>query len=123
MNRIPKELKSVLWSYDLSKMDIEKSKKLIIQQVLNYGDWDDLKWLYRAYSKEDIAGVVKNPRRGIWFENVLNFWCLMLKIKLPRKVRERAIFRLGPEFMEQEAKMTKRTGRRAASTPGFHPGL
>lgn len=98
MRRIPKRLQSVLWSYDISKMDAEGDKKLIIQQVLNYGDWDDLKWLYRTYSEEDIREVLKNPRRGIWFENVLNFWCLMLKIKLPKSVRERAIFRLEPRL-------------------------
>ena len=92
MKKIPRKLQSVLWSYDIRRLNPGKDKELIIQQVLNYGDWEDLKWLYRNYSENKIKEVVRHPRRGIWFEQVLNFWCLMLKIRLPKKVRERAIF-------------------------------
>ena len=97
MKKIPAKLQSVLCSYDMHKIDVDNSKKLIIQRVLNYGEWADLKWLYRTYSEEEIKKVVRNPSRGIWFENVLNFWCLMLNVKLPRSLRERAVFRLGPK--------------------------
>ena len=95
---VPGRLRRVLWSYDIRQMDLEEDKELIIQQVLNYGVWEDLKWLYRAYSKQDIRAVVRHPRRGVWFEQVLNFWCLMLKVRLPKRVKERAIFRLAPQF-------------------------
>ncbi|MFQ5681109.1 MAG: hypothetical protein ACE5GG_03550 [Candidatus Omnitrophota bacterium] len=98
MKKIPRRLQAALWSYDIEKMDTEGARKLVIRQVLNYGDWNDLKWLWRTYSKKDIREVVEHPGRGIWFEDVLNFWCLMLRIKLPRAVRKRAIFSLDPTF-------------------------
>ncbi len=70
---------------------------MIITQVLNHGDWRGVRWLFKTYPEEQIREVVAHPRRGLWFKRVLNFWCLILKVKLPPRVRERAFFRLGPE--------------------------
>ncbi|MBU4312109.1 MAG: hypothetical protein KJ706_05265 [Candidatus Omnitrophica bacterium] len=97
-NRLPKFLQSVLWSYDLSEMDLKEDKDIIITQVLNYGDWKDLKWLYSVYSEDEIKEVVAHPGRGLWFERVLNFWEIMLGIRLPKKVKERAIFHIESQF-------------------------
>ena len=96
MRKVPRKLQSVLWSYDIRQVHPGKHKELIIQQVLNYGDWEDLKWLYRTYPEREIKEVVRHPRRGVWFERVLDFWCLMLKVHLPNRVREQALFRLYP---------------------------
>jgi len=94
MNRkVPKQFQRALWSYDISKMDLEKDKKEIITQVLNYGTWEDLKWLFKVYSEKEIKEVIKNPRRGVWFKKVLNFWTKIFNIKLKKDVFERAIFR------------------------------
>jgi len=38
--------------------------------------------------------VVLNPRRGRWFEKVLNFWEIILKIKIPQEKKAKAIFKL-----------------------------
>lgn len=97
-NKLPKFLKSVLWSYELNKMDLKEDKEVIITQVLNYGDWKDLKWLYSVYTEGDIKEIVSHPRRGLWFEKVLNFWELMLGIHIPKEVRRAAIFHIEPQF-------------------------
>lgn len=99
MKKIPGFLQSVLWSYDLKELDLKEDKGMIITQVLNYGDWKDLKWLYSVYTEKDIKEVLRHPRRGLWFERVLNFWEIMLKISIPKKIREKAIFRLQPQFL------------------------
>lgn len=88
---IPQSLQAALWSYDLERLDIEKDKKLIITQVLNYGVLKDVKWLYSIYSEEDIKEVVKNPSRGRWFAKTLNFWLTVFNIKLPEDKKEAAI--------------------------------
>ena len=95
-NKIPEFVAPCLWSYDIRQMDLQEDKKLIITQVLNYGVWKDVKWLYSVYNEEDIKGVVSNPRRGFWFPKVLNFWETVLEIKIPRDKREKAIFKLCP---------------------------
>lgn len=94
--KLPKRLQSVLWSYDISKIDLRKDKREIITQVLNYGTWEDLKWLYRVYSEKEIKEVVKNPRRGVWFEKVLNFWTLIFNLRLEKDIYQKAIFDINP---------------------------
>jgi hypothetical protein len=50
MKKLPKTFQGILWSYDISKMDIIKDKREIITQVLNYGAWNDIKLLNKFYS-------------------------------------------------------------------------
>lgn len=96
MKKIPKSFQRALWSYDIEKMDAEKNKADIITQILNHGNSDDLKQLFEIYSDEEIKEIVKNPRRGVWFEKVLNFWTTIFNIRLKKDVRERAIFNINP---------------------------
>ena len=94
---LPRHFQTALWSYDLSKVDPLRDKKDIITQVLNYGDWHDIKRLFKLYSEEEIRKVIKTPRRGVWLEKVLNFWCTTLNIKLKQEIYHKAIFRIHPE--------------------------
>ncbi|MBI1871660.1 MAG: hypothetical protein HYS07_10805 [Chlamydiae bacterium] len=96
--KIPRSLQRVLWSYDIHKMDLDTSRELIIQQVLNHGDWKELQWLYKNYSEDEIRLVISHPRRGVWFPQVLNFWLKMLDVKLPKKTKGRALFSLEPRM-------------------------
>jgi len=91
---IPKKMQWLLWSYDIDSLDLERDKDYIITQVLNYGTWEDLKWLFKVYSEREIKNVVKKPARGLWFRDVLNFWNLMLNLKLKKRVFEEAILDL-----------------------------
>ena len=94
--KLPARFKRSLWSYKINKIDIEKNKEEIITQVLNHGSWDELKLLNTIYSENEIKQVVAQPRRGVWFEKVLNFWTIMLNIKLANDVYNRAIFSMEP---------------------------
>lgn len=53
-SHIPKSLQSVLWSGNVEKMDLKRDKGYIIHQVLIYGDINDFRWLFEAYSKKDV---------------------------------------------------------------------
>jgi len=92
-NKIPKQFQKVLFSYRLNKIDLEKHKKEIITQVLNYGTWEDVKLLYKLYPEKEIKKVIKNPQRGVWLRKVLNFWTKIFGIKLKKNIFEKAIFR------------------------------
>lgn len=91
--KIPKSLQWIFWSYKIESLDLERDKDYIIPQVLNYGTEKELKWLFKVYPEKEIKKVIKNPRRGVWFKKVLNFWTKIYNIKLKKKVFERAIFR------------------------------
>jgi hypothetical protein len=91
--KIPKSLQWLFWSYKIESLDLKRDKDYIISQVLNYGTEKELKWLFKVYPEKEIKEVIKNPRRGVWFKKVLNFWTKIYNIKLKKKVFERAIFR------------------------------
>lgn len=94
--KLPKWLQPVLWSYDVSKMNTEKDKGLIIEQVLNYGTDEELEWLIKIYRDKDIKKIILYPSRGNWFPEVLNYWLAILNIKLDRDDYELAIRDLCP---------------------------
>ena len=96
--KIPPRMKWLFWSYDVKSLDPKKDKDYIITQALNYGTWEDLKWLFKVYSEKEIKAVVKNPRRGVWFEKVLNFWTTLFNIRIKKDVWQKAIFNINPRF-------------------------
>ena len=102
--KIPSKMKWLFWSYDIKSLDLKNDKDYIINQALNYGTWEDLKWLYKTYSERDIKAVVKKPGRGLWFEKVLNFWTTIFGIKLSKKVWDRAVINIYPPAVDRKIK-------------------
>jgi len=94
--KIPPRMRWLFWSYDIKSLDLERDKDYIITQVLNYGTWDEVKWLFKIYSESEIKKVVKNPSRGVWFEKVLNFWATIFNIHFNKNVWQKAVFNINP---------------------------
>lgn len=94
---LPPRIARCVWSYDPSSLDVDQDRELIITQVLNYGDWEGIRWLHQTYPERLIKEVVAHPRRGLWLKQVLSFWCLMLGVRLSHRVKEQALFRLEPQ--------------------------
>lgn len=57
---IPKSLQAVLWSRGIENLDLNKDKEYIIHQVLAYGRWEDLVWLFDKYGKNQVREVFIN---------------------------------------------------------------
>jgi hypothetical protein len=93
---LPQFLQPYLASYDLSALDVEADKELIITEVLNKGNFEALAWLTRAYSEEDIRKVLASPDRGMWMESVLSYWLKIFNIRLPDAKYKQAIVDLSP---------------------------
>lgn len=74
---LPQAVVATLWSYDTTKMDIEKDKERIITNVLNYGTDEANQWLFQTYSRVAIEKVAKHPRPGEWNKKSLNFWSVV----------------------------------------------
>jgi hypothetical protein len=59
---LPERLKPIFWSWDFDKIDIEKNKRTIIVQVLNYGKMRDWQWLTDTYGRDNLkATIVEMP--------------------------------------------------------------
>lgn len=81
---VPKKLQPILWSTDVKLLDIQRDKGYIIHQVLIYGTFEELQWLFLKYSKKEIIEVfINNPQKiypRIIFHFIKNF-ILQLKDK------------------------------------------
>ena len=57
-NKLPLFFKPILWSYDFDSIDIEKNKKVIIINAINYGDLKHWRWLIKSYGKENVKEIL-----------------------------------------------------------------
>lgn len=89
MAEIPSFVTPFLWSYDTTALDLERDKKRIITNVLNFGTKRATDWLFSVYGREDITEVVAHPLPGEWSARSLNYWSLVLGVT-PQKPRVRA---------------------------------
>jgi hypothetical protein len=60
MNHVPDKLQAILWSTPTKKLDLKKHKTYIIHQVLMYGTFRQIRWLFKTYSKEKILKTFVN---------------------------------------------------------------
>lgn len=64
---VPKRLQAVLWSVGTDQLDLQRDKDYIVHQILAYGRWEDIKWLFKAYEKNKIKDVfVKHPSKDYY---------------------------------------------------------
>lgn len=80
-SKLPLSVKSVLWSYDLSQIDITKHQKLIISQILNFGTKDATDWLFKTYQLKDIRQAAQSIPLDQWDKKSLALWSSYLNIK------------------------------------------
>ncbi len=88
---IPEVVKPYLWSYNLDKIDLQKHKRLIIAQILNYGSKQATDWLFSAYTKYEIKRIAQQIPYGQWNKKSLTLWSLLLDIH-PMSRQERIQF-------------------------------
>ena len=57
LNMVPKRLQAVLWNVSTDKLEVQGDKEYIIHQVLAYGRWEDVKWLFDTYGMKQVKEV------------------------------------------------------------------
>ena len=77
---LPQFLKTPLKSYDLNKLDKVNDKEKIIFYLLNYGNFQSIKWLFKNYHLQDILKVLKSKNK-IWLRSSYKFWSKIFRIK------------------------------------------
>ena len=78
MNSIPLEFKPYFWDTQFDKLDIHANMAYIIVRLYNEGDFQQIEWLEKTYTANDIISVAKSARGFIPI--VANY--LRLKYKL-----------------------------------------
>lgn len=69
--------RSLFWDTTPSRIDPKKHARYIIERVLEFGRPDEIKWLFREYSKDQIKNVMNLPRVQLSPRSKA-FWSLVL---------------------------------------------
>ncbi len=60
INKLPSFFKPILWSYIFNSIDLEKDKKTIIINTINYGDLNHWQWIVKYYGKKEVKKILMN---------------------------------------------------------------
>ncbi len=93
---IPEAVRACLWFANPENLDWEGNRNQVIAQILNRGTWEAVRWACRFYGIETIERAVRQPQRGVWFRQTLNFWQKFFGFSLEPALVEKALFRLIP---------------------------
>ena len=79
--QIPPGLRTYFQEYDPQSLDPERDADLIIQRALEFGDWEELRWLFASYGGKRLrAFLAKRGER--WLSPVtFSYWRKLLKVK------------------------------------------
>ena len=80
-SKLPKFFQPLLWAYDFSFIDIEKDKKRIIINTINYGQWKHWQWIVKNYRKEQVKQIIQNTPISEFRLRALKLISILLKIK------------------------------------------
>ena len=73
IKKIPASFQGILWSANVKNLDLEKDKVYIIHQILEYGDLNEIAWLFRVYSKKTIREVFQKMPMKVYSRPGFNF--------------------------------------------------
>lgn len=79
--KIPVGLSPHFQEYDTSQLNLDRDANLIIQRALEFGTWDDLRWLFGLYGVKRIRLFLRE-RGQRWLKPVtFHYWRKLLGIR------------------------------------------
>ena|SRR3990167_4714963 len=95
---LPESVRACLWFSNPEELDWEQNQNHIITQILNRGTWEAVRWAREFYGIAAIEQAVRQPQRGLWFPQTLNFWQKFFGFTLHPSLASKALFSLSPTF-------------------------
>jgi squalene cyclase len=79
--QIPEGLKPYYQEYDPESLELNRDAELIIQRALEFGTWDEVRWLFEVYGAKRIR-VFLRQRGERWLKPVaFNYWRKLLGVR------------------------------------------
>lgn len=69
----PLEKKTLFWDTDISKLDVKKHSRFIIERILRFGNISDYNWMREQYNEDQIKEVLLRDRVDLDPRSI-NFW-------------------------------------------------
>ena len=79
MKKLPIALKKYFWDVDFKKINFNERKIYVLRRILEYGDEDAVRWMWKNFKKEEIKDTISNFRG--YSQKSANFWAFILNIK------------------------------------------
>jgi uncharacterized protein DUF6922 len=80
MQPIPLSLAPFLQEYDIAGMNPETDSFTIIERTLQFGNREELRWLFKTYSREQVIRWVKHFGKDRLPQPHRRFWEIALEI-------------------------------------------
>ncbi len=62
MDLIPERIKRLFWDVDKDAVDLILHRSYMIRRIMDYGNIEDVRWMLKAYSGEEIIEVLRKSR-------------------------------------------------------------
>jgi len=82
---IPDGLRPHFQEYDSEALDLQRDANLIIQRTLEYGTWEEIRWLYGVYGASRIRSFVQERGERLLSAVTFNYWRKLLGISRWRR--------------------------------------
>jgi hypothetical protein len=79
--QIPPGLHSHFPEYDVSELDLINDANLIIQRTLEFGTWDETRWMFAVYGSQRIRIFLQYYGERMLRPVVFNYWRKLLRIR------------------------------------------
>jgi hypothetical protein len=78
---VPMNLRPFFQEYDLSSLNITRDADLIIQRTLEFGNWENLRWLFAQYKVNRIRRFLRQRGERMLKPVTFNYWRKLLGIR------------------------------------------
>ncbi len=78
---IPRSLQPFFQEYDLDDLNLRRDSNLIIQRTLEYGTWEEIRWLFQVYKKEYIRRFLRQHGERMLSPVTFNYWRKLLSLR------------------------------------------
>ena len=68
---------ALFWDVNPENIDPEKNARYIIERILDFGQPDEIAWMFKRYPKSDIKKVMNLPRSQVSSKSKA-LWTLLL---------------------------------------------
>ena len=63
MAKLPQSARKYFWDVNFDEIDVSKHARFVIERLLEYGDFPELRWMFQNFSREMIVAVLKTSNR------------------------------------------------------------
>jgi hypothetical protein len=78
---IPDRLKAYFQEYEPGQLDFAQDANLVIQRTLEFGTWDEIRWMFRLYGKKRVRQFVREHGERLLKPVSFNYWRKVLGVR------------------------------------------